>query len=58
MTCSLPPSLPAALRVSFDPAVYIVSEGEPVPLSVVLSIPSDNEVTVVLQTSDSTATGT
>ena len=45
------------LRINFDPATYTVGEGSVADLMLVLSAPSDAEVTVVVRTNPGTAVG-
>jgi hypothetical protein len=47
----------AGLSVNFAPSTYGVNEGDTAVLMVVLSTPSDMEVTVVVRTTPGTATG-
>ena len=47
----------SALTVQFEPADYLVTEGEQVAILVVLSDSADREVTVQFTTVDDSATG-
>ena len=44
--------------VQFDPIIYDVNEGETARLKIVLSGPSNRDVTVEVTTQDATALGT
>ncbi len=46
------------MNIHFEPVVYNVDEGEIALLELVLSTPSDSEITVIVRLNPGTATGT